>query len=31
MIDRTDQKLKGSYNKMVEKARNAEQKFNYDE
>ncbi|MGA1842443.1 MAG: hypothetical protein ACMUIU_17640 [bacterium] len=31
MIDRTEQKLKGSYNKMVEKARNAEQKFNYDE
>ena len=31
MIDRTEQKLKGSYNKMVEKARKAEQKFNYDE
>lgn len=31
MIDRTEQKLKGSYNKMVEKARDAEQKLNYDE
>ena len=30
-INRVDQKMKGSYNKMVEKARKAEQKLDYDE